>query len=357
MRRIETRHHGCQFLRQRFELASVALNDPREIGHLNFGLLQVRTLTLAQFARVLNPLFDSRNRAAGLVVARLNGAQRVCFRGLIGANALYFRFRFAQVREHAVHCRFAGFCRGIAYPGLPVQTLQAQGQQFGLQFALLFFQRLIASCRSRLTLQVPNLLFHLFAHIVQSIEILARVADSVFRFAAPLLVARNARGFLQKRAQVVRTRFDDARNHALLDDGITARSQARAEEKLSDVLTADFRAIDEVIRGAIAAHGAAQRDLVVGRVLSADLAVGIVEHHFDRCRAQRLTRGGAVEYDVGHRIAAQMLRGDFAHDPAHRIDDVGLPASIRTHYARQAAGKSDGRRIDEGFEAGNFEFR
>ncbi len=130
--------------------------------------------------------------------------ERVGLRGLIGANALDLRLGFAQVREHGLHRRFAARRRRIAHSRLRVETLQAQRQQFGLQLALFFLERLIAPRGGRLALQVANLLLHLFAQIVQPIQILAGMADAVFGFAAPLLVARDARRLLQEGAQIVR---------------------------------------------------------------------------------------------------------------------------------------------------------
>ena len=183
------------------------------------------------------------------------------------------------------------------------------------------------------------------------------MADAAFGLAAPLLVAGNARRLFQESAQIVGPRLDHPRDHALLDDGVAARAQSGAEKQLRDVLAAHLEAVDEIVGRAVAAHRALERDLVVVRVRAADLAVRIVEHQFHRCVAQGLARRGAVENHVGHRLAAQMFRGDFSHHPAHGIDDVGFAAAVRTHHARQAAGKGDGRRINERFEAGNFEFR
>src|SRR3984885_14400013 len=59
-----------------------------------------------------------------------------------------------------------------------------------------------------LPLQVANLLLDLFTQIVQAIQIFAGMADPVLGFAAPLLVARDAGGFLQECAQIVGARFD-----------------------------------------------------------------------------------------------------------------------------------------------------
>jgi len=108
----------------------------------------------------------------------------------------------------------------------------------------------------------------------------------------------------------------------LLDDGVAARAQARAEEQLRYVLAPDLGAVDEVVRRAIAAHGAAQSHLVVARIRAADLSLRIIEDEFHRAAAQGLARRGSVEDDVRHGLAAQVLGGDLAHHPAHGVDDV-----------------------------------
>ena len=175
-------------------------------------------------------MLDPRHLGAGLVIAALNRVQRIGLGGLVCANALDLRFGLAQIREHRLHRGLAARSRGVAHPGFQIETLQAQRQQLGVQLALLFLERLIAARGGRLTLQVANLLFHFFAQIVQAIQILARVADAAFGFAAPLLVARDARRFFQEGAQVIGPRLDDPRNHALLDDGVAARAQVRCRE-------------------------------------------------------------------------------------------------------------------------------
>ena len=103
-----------------------------------------------------------------------------------------------------MHRRLAARGRRIANAGLRVETLEAQRQQFRLQFALLFLQDLVAARGGGLALQVADLLLHFLAQIVQAVQILARLGDAAFGFAAPLLVARNARGLLQESPQVVR---------------------------------------------------------------------------------------------------------------------------------------------------------
>ena len=235
----------------------------------------------------------------------------------------------------------------IAHPRLRIETLQAQRKQLRLQFALLFLERLIATRGGRLALQMADLLLDLLAQIIQAIEVLARLGDAALGLAAALLVARNARRLLEERAQIIRACLDDARNHALLDDGVAARAQSRAEEQLRDVLAPHLGAVDEVIRRAVAAHRAAQSHLVVARIGAADLSLRIIENELDRAAAQGLARHGSVEDDVGHGLAAQMLGGNLAHHPTHGVDDVRFTAAVRAYDAREARGKGDGGGIDE----------
>ena len=357
MRRIESGVHDRELRHQRFELRAVALNDAGEILHLVLGLFQIGALPLPQLAGILDALFETGHFGAGAVEARLDRAQGLSLRGLIDANALDTGLRLAQVREHRVHGRFAACRLRIANARLQVQSLQTQRQQFSLQLALLLLEHLVPARGGRLPLQVADLLLHLLAQIIQPVQILAGLRNSTFRFAAPLLVARNAGRLFEERAQVIRPRLDDPGDHALLDDRVAAGAKARTQEQLGDVLAAHLDAVDVVIRGPVAADGAPQRHLVVVRVGAADLAFRIVEHQLNRRGTERFACGGAVENHVRHRLTAQVLGRDLTHHPAYGIDDVRFAAAVRTHHTRQAAGKGHGRRIDKGFEACNLEFR
>ncbi len=202
--------------------------------------------------------------------------------------------------------------------------------------------------------QVADLLVDLVAQVLQALHVLARVGDAAFGFLAALLVARDARGLLDEGTHVVAARLDDARDHALLDDGVAARAQARAQEQRGDVLAAAARAIDEVGAVAIARDHALQRDLGVAGVGAADLAVAVVEDQLDRGRAHGPAAAGPVEDDVGHRIAAQVARGKLAHHPAHGIDDVGLAAAVRAHDAGEVGRERDIGGVHEGLEPGEL---
>ena len=214
---------------------------------------------------------------------------------------------------------------------------------------------LVPPCDACLPLQVADLLVHFLAQVIQAIQVLARVRHPVFGFAAPVLVARDARGFLNEGAHVVGARLDQARNHALLDDRVAARTEAGAEEQVRDVLAPALRAVDVISGNAVARHDALQRDLGVSGIRARNLAVAVVEHQFDRAAADRLAAARAVEDHVGHGVAAQVLRGNLAHDPAHGVDDVRLAAAIRADDARQIRWKCNRGRIDERLETGEFD--
>ena len=100
---LQVRDHGRQLRRQIIDLCPVAQDDTRQILNLGLRLLEVGALALAQFARVLDALFDPRHFGARLVVARLYGAERVGLRRLIRADVLDLGLRRAQVRERRLH--------------------------------------------------------------------------------------------------------------------------------------------------------------------------------------------------------------------------------------------------------------
>ena len=178
--------------------------------------------------------------------------------------------------------------------------------------------------------------------------------DAAFGLATAILVARDTRRFLDEGAHVFGPCFDQARNHALLDDRVAARTEAGAEKQVRDVLSAALGAIDEVGRVAVPRYEALQRDFRIAGIGSRELAVAVVEDQFDRPASDRLAAARPIEDDVGHRVATQVLRGNLAHHPADRIDDVRLAAAIRADDASQVAGKRNSGGIDERLETGEF---
>src|SRR5262249_55189643 len=102
-------------------------------------------------------------------------------------------------------------------------------------------------------------------------------------------------------------------------------------------------------------HLTFQRYLVVTGVSAPKFAVRIVEDELDGGGAHGLARRRAVEDDVRHRVAAQMFRGQLAHDPAHGIDDVRFAAAVGTDDSGKIAGEVDVGGIDERLETGELD--
>src|SRR5581483_7626900 len=200
-----------------------------------------------------------------------------------------------------------------------------------------------------------ELLLDFLAHVAHAVEVLARGLDAGLGFLAALLVARDAGGLLEVRAQLFGMRFDDVGNDALLDDRIAARAEARAEEQVGDVAAAAAHAVQEIIRLRIAPDDALYGNLVVGGVLAADRAVGVVEHQFNRGLSDRLASAGAGENHVGQRLAAQTAGRALAHHPADRVDHVGFAAAVGPDDAGEIGGEVQDRRIDERFETGQLD--
>jgi hypothetical protein len=176
----------------------------------------------AQFTSVPDALLDARHLRTGAVETGLGLAQRLGLGGLIDADLLDLRLGVPQVRQHRLQGRFAVLHGRVANFRFRVQTLQAQRQKLRLQLALFFLERLIAARRRRLPLQMADLLVDFLAQIVQTIQILARLADAIFGFPPAFLVARNSGRLLQERPQIVGAGLDDSRDHALLDDRVAA---------------------------------------------------------------------------------------------------------------------------------------
>jgi hypothetical protein len=204
---------------------------------------------------------------------------------------------------------------------------------------------------------MPNLLIDLVAHVLQALEILARIRNPALGLLATFFIFGDARSLFDERSHVVGFRLDDARDHPLLDNRVTARAQTSAEEELRDVLAAATRTIQEVVRAAIARYDALQGYFAVFSIRAGDLAIRVIENEFDRGAAHGLARARAVKDHIGHRVAAQVLGRQFAHHPAHRIDDVGFAAAIRPYDASQIAREGNRCRIDERFETGELNLR
>ena len=159
--------------------------------------------------------------------------------------------------------------------------------------------------------------------------------DAVFRFSAPLLVARDARRFLKVLAQLLGLRLDEIRDHALLDDGVAPGTQPRAQEHVLDVPAPAAAVVQKVGGLPIPGDLAADRDFRKGRVLPRDPLIGVVENELNAGLGRGFPRVRAVEDDVRDGLAPELLGAAFPHHPAHRVDHVGFAAPVGPHDGRK----------------------
>ncbi|MNK90338.1 hypothetical protein D3C87_1103870 [compost metagenome] len=139
-------------------------------------------------------------------------------------------------------------------------------------------------------------------------QVLARVAQAVFGLAAAFLVLGDAGGLFQENPHVIGLGLDDARDHALPDDGVGARPQAGAQEDVLDVAPAHRLVVDVVRGGAVAGQHALDGHFGVLAPLAGGAAFGVVEDQFHAGAPGLLARGGTVEDHVLHGFATQFGR-------------------------------------------------
>ena len=344
-----------ELLADRLQLLFVAGDLVGERLQRHPRLTEIGALALTRVTRVLDLLFGTRDIGTDRIETPLDLTHRIGLLGMEGTLRLDRRFGAAQIGERRLHRKLALAHGRILHLRAAVEIAQTQREQLCREAALLLLQHLVAASTSGLTLQVTDLLVDLVTQVLQPLEVLPGVGNAALGLLASLLVPRDPRRLFDEGAHVIGLGLDEAGDHALLDDRVAARAETGPEEQLGDVLAAAAGAVDVVGARAVARDLATQRHFGIGRIGATDLAVGVVEHQLDRRLADRLARARAVEDDIGHGVATQVLGGQFAHHPAHGIDDIGLAAAVRTDDAGEVAGEGDGGRVDEGLEPGELD--
>src|SRR5690606_28173005 len=89
-------------------------------------------------------------------------------------------------------------------------------------------------------------------------------------------------------------------------------------------------------------------------IFALDAIVAVVKDQFYTGLPYRLAATGAIENDIGHALAAQVLGRAFTHHPAHGVDDIGLATAVGAYDCAQVAGEVYRGGINKGFESGEF---
>ena len=188
-------------------------------------------------------------------------------------------------------------------------------------------------------------------------QVLPRLIHLLLGLLLPGLVLGDAGGLFDQHPAIFGARRDDEPDLSLLDDRVRLGADAGAEEQIGDVLEADLGLVDQVLARAVAEEAARDGDLGVVAVFDRQPCVGIavLEGHRDLGHAVRAAVLGAVEDDVLHRAAAEVLRALLAHAPSNRVDDVGFAAAVRADDAHDVGVEVDDRAVHERLEAADFE--
>ncbi len=312
--------------------------------------IQLRLQAAARLDHELDLRFQAADLGIGLVQVPLGLVQAVAGGVMRLAHLFELQLDMAQLGGLLFQVGLGLFDIAKDLFLLGLRFILAQQPQQLLFFFLVGLQCVELARHFRLAFQLFQVGVQFAQDVFHAREVFAGVVQAVFGFAAAFLVFGDAGGFFQEDAQLFRARLDDARDHALADDGVGARAQAGAEENILDVAAAHRLVIDVVSRGAVARQGALDGDFGELAPLAGSLAVGIVEHQFHRGAAGRLAMRGTVEDHVLHRFAAQFGRLGLAQHPARGIDDVGFAAAVGADHADQLTRHLEVGGIDEGFE-------
>src|SRR5690606_17755453 len=180
---------------------------------------------------MLNRLLEPRDLRADAIVVSLHGVHRLAALRELAPQALR-RLVDLPLRGERGFERLSLLVQELILNGpLGLKRPHSVGEQLGSDPAWLRLEFLLSLGGARLRLQVVGLLLDLVAQIGEALEVLARMANPVLGLSTPLLARRDARRFLEKRAELFRLSLDEPGNHALLDDRVAVRAEPRAEEE------------------------------------------------------------------------------------------------------------------------------
>ena len=203
-------------------------------------------------------------------------------------------------------------------------------------------------------LERAHLAIDFFDDVGEAEQVVADLLELELDLALAHAEARDAGRLLEDAAPVDGVAREDAVDLPLLHERVAARDESGPEEEVAHVLQADGLLVDEVFALA-RAEEAARDDDVVG--LDRQHAVLVVEVEGSLGHPHRRAAVGAVEDDVRHLLPAQRSRALLAEDPLHGVDDVRLPAPVRTDDPGEAAVEDELSAVRERLESVDLEFR
>ncbi len=111
------------------------------------------------------------------------------------------------------------------------------------------------------------------------------------------------------------------------------RARRRIGKEYLHVALANFATVNAVNRARVPFDSSRDFDGIKFSVGRRRGTVGIFYDERDFCVVPHRTRAGAGENNILHAGAAHRSRAVFAHDPAHRFEQIGFSAAVRADNA------------------------
>ena len=253
----------------------------------NFGsaldrLLQVFLLPFTQFVGMLDGLFNSGDLGARSVITALHFVELISAVTLTNPGIFNFCLSTSLPGNQRLErgFLFTQAVRRILCPGIKVT--KSQRKQFCRGSTLFVFVLAVALRRFGLPIEVLYLLLNLVQDVRQTFQVIFGVPDTIGCLAATFLIFRDAGSFLDERPHFLGLGFDNSRNHALLDDRVAARAQARAQKHTRYVFAPTASAVQVIIRNPVTGNLATNGYLGIFGVLPFDRRFRIVEKQLNR---------------------------------------------------------------------------
>jgi hypothetical protein len=210
---------------------------------------------------------------------------------------------------------------------------------FGL--AQLFADLAVAGGLPRLPFKLAQLLGELLDHVLDTGEVLFGAVQLQFGLVPALVEARDAGGLLEDAAAVRGLGVDQLRDLALPDECGRMRAGRGVGEQHLDVAGADVPGVRLVGRARVAGDAADDLERVGIVERGRGEAFGVVDEERHFREVPRRPGRGAGEDHVLHPAAAHRGGAVFAHDPAQRLEQVGLATAVRPDDPRQTVGDDE----------------
>ena len=186
----------------------------------------------------------------------------------------------------------------------------------------------VAVCLARLFLQVSQLGIQGSQNVVKALQVGFCTPQPKFRLVAPRMQARNASGFLQKTAALLRFGIDYRTDSALADHGGGPSAGGRIGKQELHVAGPHLLTVDPVGGTSLALDLAADFQVFVFVKLSRRCAFVIVKGEDNLSGIVLRTRRCAAKDYVVHAGPAHLFGRRFAHYPAKSFHKVRLAAAV-----------------------------